>query len=174
MKTTIATLVFLLLALSGAAGTQTPLEEEPGYFPIETLQVFSPDLLKIDIDLKGPMLKLISAATQKEEPEFSTMIAALHRIRVNVGNVEGQEKAVIRARLANASDELKAAGWELIIRAREDDEDVSILVKQDEGVIQGLTVLVLDDEEEAVLLNIVGSLDPEQLGRLGEALDIDL
>jgi hypothetical protein len=58
-----------------------------------------------------------------------------------------------------------------MVRVDGDDEFVRVYVKQGTDTIDGLTVLVNDAFEEAVLVNIVGSLDPELTGRLIGSMD---
>ncbi|MEX0601036.1 MAG: DUF4252 domain-containing protein, partial [Rhodothermales bacterium] len=71
--------------------------------------------------------------------------------------------------------ELEAQGWETVVRVREEDQRVNVYMKVRDDVIAGLVVMVLepDDEEGAVFVNIVGDINPEQIGRIGRALDID-
>jgi len=58
------------------------------------------------------------------------------------------------------------------VRVREKDEETYIYIKQAGGQIVGLTVLALDSDQEAALINIVGTLDPAEIGRLGRGLNI--
>ena len=57
---------------------------------------------------------------------------------------------------------------------RDDDEHVHIHVRVYEGVIVGMMVMVVSpDDDESVFLNIVGEINPEQIGRIGRKFDIE-
>ena len=39
--------------------------------------------------------------------------------------------------------------------------------------IDGLVVMVVSDDDEAVFVNVVGTIDPAQIGRIGHSFRID-
>jgi len=51
---------------------------------------------------------------------------------------------------------------------------VSIYLKtRDKDSVQGLAIVVLEGNNQAVFVNVVGDIKPEQLAVLGERLNID-
>ena len=48
-----------------------------------------------------------------------------------------------------------------------------MLVRNDDGRISGMTVLVSDGNSEAVIVNLIGEIQPEQFGGVMLALDVD-
>ena len=46
-------------------------------------------------------------------------------------------------------------------------------MKMDGENMEGLTVMVVD-EEEAVFVNVIGQLNPAELGKVMETLDVDM
>jgi hypothetical protein len=53
----------------------------------------------------------------------------------------------------------------------EDDAQVYLFARERGGAIVGLTVLVNDDDDELVLANVVGTIDPVLLGRVIAKMD---
>ena len=163
----------MLVAASGLA--QTAVDNQPGFFPIEQLELFTPDSLNVDIDLQGPMLRLIAGAMagaqDVEDRQFAALMAKLGRIRVRVGSLDGHDMAEVKKLVMGAADRLAASGWQRILFAREEGELVSVFVRGDEQRFQGITVLAVDGPDEIALINIVGDIDPSQLGRLLGDLD---
>lgn len=67
---------------------------------------------------------------------------------------------------------LQSEGWEPVATIQEEGETVHMLLKQDEERIAGLIVLVADDSE-AVIVNLMGDLQPEMFSDTMVALDLD-
>ena len=63
---------------------------------------------------------------------------------------------------------------EKIVRVKERDGLVNIYLKFDKkDRIAGLVVMAVEDDDEAVFINIVGELDWKQISKLGKKFDID-
>ena len=169
-KTMILTVVLFLLAAS--SGLAQRLEDQPGYLPMEELDLFPRDKLSVEINLAGALLRMVAAATRQEDPEFSAMMSGLKSIKVQVFPLAGIDEGSIKTRIGRAVRWLEDRGWQSTIRVREHDEETYIYLKETDGKIAGLTLLSVQPRDEAVAINIVGHIDPEQLGRLGRSLDI--
>ena len=59
------------------------------------------------------------------------------------------------------------------IEINEDDEQVLVYMKMEDGNMEGMTVMVVDDEE-AVFVNIIGQLNPAELGKVMDSFDVDV
>ena len=71
------------------------------------------------------------------------------------------------------SEHLREDGWEPVLLVREQDEEVHMLLRMVNHHISGMTVLVSDGESEAVIINLMGEIRPEQFGDVMVALDVD-
>ena len=147
--------------------------DHPGYFPIEDLGILSEEDINLEINLPGAMLKFIAAATDEDEPDLSRIAANLESIRVRGAELDGSGLAAVRSGFQNAAQKLKSAGWISMVRVREEDEEVLIFFKEEAGQMVGLTVFTLEDNE-AMMINLVGNIDPSDLSGLAEGLDLDL
>ncbi len=164
----------LLLALSAPAAwaQQQALSELPGYFPFEELDILDRDELSLEINLGKPLLRLVAAATRGAEPDFAALIDSLDAVRVRVAPAEDVDLDRARKATAGAADWLESQGWQVVVRAREDDEETAIYTRELDGEIAGMAVLVIEEGGEVAVINIVGRMDLAQLEKLGEALDI--
>jgi hypothetical protein len=147
------------------------IESLPGYFALEQLGVFGDGELEVDIDLRGAMAKIVSAATANEDPQFSAAMEKIQRIRVQVGSVADRDQTVIRATIDGAVKRLEASGWYRTVTVRDEEEAVVVLALEQAGLLRGLTVFVHDGDEEVVLVNIAGDMDPEAIGSLISNVD---
>lgn len=163
-------ILLLLGFLPGMAFAQLDTDH-PGYFPIEDLGIFPPESLNLEINLTGPMIKFIALATNEEEPELSQLVEELESIRVRGADLEKTDTEVVRSGILAAAEKLKESGWTSMVRIRDTDEEVYIYFKEKDGEMMGLTVLTLEDDE-GMLINLVGKIDPEGLGRLASGLDL--
>ncbi len=166
--------VSLVWIVSATAGwsQQQALSKLPGYFPFEELNILGRDQLSVEINLSKPLLRLVAAATRKEEPEFAALIDSLDAVRVRVAPAEDVDLERTRVAVAEAAGWLEDHGWQVIIRTREDDEETFIYTRDLDGEIAGMAILVIESGGEVAVINIVGRMDLAQLERLGEALDI--
>jgi hypothetical protein len=168
--------VSLLVALCAplAAAPQQPLESVPGYIPIDTLGLFAHQQVSVEVNLSGPLLELVAAATRSDDPDFSRIMAGLRAIQVRVItlNKAPANSASARAQLAEAGHWLEQHGWIAIVRVNKGGEDDSIYTLLHDKEIMGLAVLHFEIDKEAALVNIVGHLDPTDIGRLGKKLDL--
>jgi hypothetical protein len=169
VKPLVLTIVLLCLALPGWA--QKP-ESQPGYVPIEELGLFPRDKLEVEIDIGPPILRMIAAGTRKDDPGFSAVMEGLKSIQVQVFPVKGVDTGAVKARIERAAQWLEGHGWKSSVRVRDQGQETYIYLKQTGDRIDGLTLLSLDPKDEAVVINIVGRIDPAQLGRLSQSLDV--
>jgi hypothetical protein len=72
---------------------------------------------------------------------------------------------------------LEGQGWTRVVTVQEGgkDQDVGVYVKMNtDDTIDGVVVTVIDaGEKQAVLVNVVGNIKPEQIAALGRQLHID-
>lgn len=129
----------------------------------------------LEVHIKGAILRLAAAATEREDPELAEMLLGLRAIRVYGYSADFWNDGLVsdlQDLAAGMAVELDAGGWDIMIRVRERDERVHVYLREIDSVIQGMMVMVID-EEEAVFINITGTLDPAQIGRIGSRFDID-
>lgn len=163
-------LALVLLVLAAGAGWAQKLADQPGYVPIEKLDLFPRDKLSVEINLEGALLRLIAAGARAEDPEFSSLIEGLKGITLQAVPLKDVDAGAVRAKIGQAVRWLEDRDWKSTMRVREEGEETYIYLKEIDGKIAGLTLLALQPGDEAVVINIVGRIDPEQVGRVVENL----
>ena len=163
----------MLVALVGFGGAQAFAQS--GYYPIEDMGIFSEGDLEVDVDLSGAMLRVAAGAMETQDPSIAELVASLERVRVQVGAPTGVDAATVAQKMADVQATLVAAGWQKILSVEENTEQVYLYALESAGNIVGLTVFVNEAGEEVVVVNIVGDINPETLGRLlANIKDFDL
>lgn len=157
--------VFLILALAGC-GITAP-RDNPGYVDLDALSWRDVDTV-MTLSL-GPTALGLVAHAMDEDPKAQAILRSLDGVRIQVYELEG-DPASVAADLNDLSLELRALGWEPAIRVQEGQEVTHVLMKMSGKNIAGLTVLT-SDALEAVLINVMGTVSPEQLDNTMAALE---
>jgi hypothetical protein len=162
---------FCTLLAWPAMAQEDELKDLPGYVNFGDLSATYGEP-KITINLGGTMLNFVGMMSKSESPETSEMISKLKGIRVQIYGLDENIDAA-RSQFSQVKGDLKSNGWEPIVQVNEDDEQVLVYMKAEGGNMEGMTVMVVDNEE-AVFVNIIGQLNPEELGRVMESFDVDV
>ena len=169
-----AALLLLCLVLWGApAKAQEALSREPGYVDVAVIDTWFDAPPSVEVNIQGALMRMVASASQNSNPELAGMLGKLKAIQVRGFSTEGAQRSAIVQRTSRLADRLQGQGWETVLRVREEDEDVSVQLKMRGETIAGLVVMATEAEGESFFINIVGDISPEQIGRLGQALDID-
>lgn len=174
MKTLLrATALALTLTASSlfAAVSSSPGYAELGTFkPTEGCQF-------VEVNLHTSLLKFAATFVDKEDPATAELIRALQHVRVNVVGYNDGSRADTMQHVQSIRRDLENQGWQRIVTVQQGgkDEDVAVYVKSgDNDSIVGLVVTVIDsNEKNAVVVNLVGNIKPEQLAAVGKRLHID-
>jgi hypothetical protein len=172
MRKTIILATVLLVLASSAAGWAQKLTDQPGYVPLGQLDLFPRDKLSVEINIEGALLSLIAAGAKESEPEFSSLIAGLKGITVQAIPLKGVDESMVRTKIGRTVHWLEDRGWKSTMKVRDQGEETYIYLKEIDGKIAGLTLLTLSPGDEAVVINIVGRIDPAQIGRLSQSLNL--
>lgn len=172
---TLLALLFLIVPGTAIAG----VEQHPGYVDFAKFGLGANEEATVEVNLRGPMLKLAAAASRDDEddPELGMLLAGLEGIFVRTYALDDQSPAGFEKAVAAISKHLQETGWETIVKVRERDESAHIAIKMDGENIVGMTVLAMDEKDpdnEVVFVNIVGTIDLTSIGRMGRHFDFDV
>jgi len=153
-----------------ACGITAPRSNE-GYADLDSLGVFDTDrTMALSI---GPTLIRIAAwAVDDDEPEIAAMLRDLDGVRIRIYEIDGNPQRVAD-RIMNMSKHLREDGWQSVVLVQEENEQTHMLIRARGDRISGLTLISSDGEEEAVIINLMGHLDPHNFSEVMDALDIE-
>ena len=145
-----------------------------GQVDFGTFSVPSSGAQFVEVNVPGNLIALAAKFVQKAEPDVAQLLNGLKLVHVNVIGMDDENRGELEKRVAKVRKELSGKGWERIVTAQQQDQDVGVYLKMDEkSAVQGLTVVVLEGKKQAVFVNVVGDIKPEQLAMLGEKLNIE-
>lgn len=168
--------VGLAVLATDRLAAQQSLEDQPGYVELDVLSELVDVEPHIEILLKGSLLRLAAEASRAEDEELAELLLGLKAIRVEgyrLGYSRRDLAEKLRSAARSISKDLGNRGWDRVARIREDENEVHLYVKERGDQIDGLTAMVINEDGEAVFVNIVGNIDPSQIGRIGRKFDID-
>jgi hypothetical protein len=152
----------------GACGITAP-SHNPGYADLEPLGLRDTDrVMSLSI---GPALLRFAAKHIDDEPEIRQLLRDLDGVRIRIYEIDG-DPARVAGRVRGMSESLREDGWEPVLLVRENDEESHMLLRMQGERISGLTVLV-SDASEAVVVNLMGEIDPRRFGDVMLALQVD-
>jgi hypothetical protein len=106
-----------------------------------------------------------------DEPETQALLRSLDGVRVRIYEVHGDTDR-IALKFDRMGSKLSNDGWQPIMLVREEGELVQMFSKSSSRGMQGLTIVSADDEE-VVVVNVMGDIQPEHFGDVMVALDVD-
>ena len=169
---------FKLLLMSLAAMLALPvmaqedaLKNFPGYVDFGELNaIFGEPTVQIAVG--ESLLGLVGALSASQDPEAAELFKRLNGVRVNVFETSQMADGAVDY-VKDVSSQLSNLGWESVVTVNSADEQVRIFMKMDNDRVEGITVMAVE-ENEAVFVNVIGSINPAELGKVMENFDIDL
>ncbi len=159
-----------MLALPAMA-QEDALKDFPGYVDFGELNSMFGEP-SVQIAVAGSLLGLVSALTASEDPEAAALLRRLHGVRVSVFENPVMSEGTVDY-VKTISSRLSKQGWESVVTVNSDDEQVRIFMKFNNSNVEGITVMALE-QDEAVFVNVIGSIKPDELGKVMENFDIDM
>jgi hypothetical protein len=166
----------LAAAVSSVAATASVYGEAlpPGQVDFGTFPAPASGGQFVEVNLTSSLISLATKFLEKDQPDVAQVLKGLQLVRVNVIGMTEANRSDIESRVQAIRKELEAKGWERIVKVQEKSDDVGVYIKtQNKDTVQGVVVVVMDGKKQAVFVNVVGDLKPEQLSMLGEKLHID-
>ncbi len=169
------TIVAALLAAAACAGAQAQ-DSSPVDFGRIPGVAAEPN---VEVDLNAAMLAFVTEAAKASgasSADAAAALSGLKHVRVRVYE-ELKNPAAVQAFVESSSTALERAGWQRTVYVTDNDEKVRVYVKLQNQTVSGMNVMVVDGDDEAVFINIDGSIEPAQLGQLmrmagaGDVLD---
>ena len=121
----------------------------------------------------GPTTLRFAARFMDEEPETQALLRSLDGVRIRIYEVdEDGDTDRIVGNFENMGGKLLDDGWDPVMLVREEGELVQMYMKSSSRGISGLTIVSADDEE-VVVVNVMGDIDPVYDGDVMMALNVD-
>lgn len=108
-----------------------------------------------------------------EDAWISDTLSDVRAVRVYVYEVDGKADRVIDHMNATRT-KLVIEGWEQIVAVREDGGLATALVRHENPEMVRGIVVMYEEDQELVLVNVIGKIEPETFTHVMEGLDIEI
>jgi hypothetical protein len=120
----------------------------------------------------GPtLIRVARWALDEDDDEAARMLEGVDGVRIRIYEIDGDASRVAE-RVSGMSERLEEDDWQPVMLVQDEGEQTHMLMRSQGDRIQGLT-LITSDEEEAVVINLMGHLNPENWTEVMVALDVD-
>lgn len=126
---------------------------------------------RVEVNVRGSLLRLVVEAARDEDPALAQMLSRLEAVQVRTYNLGAENRSAVEREASRMGGELGRRGWERVVRVRDHNDNVDIFMSESNDVISGLVVMVLSGNE-ATFVNIVGEIDPAEVGMIGRKFNI--
>lgn len=160
-------------ALAATAFAAT--ESAPGYVDFSSFVPNSEGQI-VEVKVNAGLLKFAAKLAAKQEPAAAELLKRIQHVHVNVVGLDESNRSAAVEKVEAVRLHLEAAGWAPTVNVREpkQGQQVAVYIKsRGEEAIEGIVVTVIDDDKEAVFVNVVGDIRPEQLGELTARFQVD-
>lgn len=121
----------------------------------------------------GPTTLWFAARFLDDEPETQALLRSLDGVRIRIYEVDDDgDFDRIAKNFERMGGKLLDDGWDPVMLVREEDELVQMYLKSSGKRISGLTIVSADDEE-VVVINVMGDIDPVYYKDVMLALKVD-
>jgi hypothetical protein len=128
---------------------------------------------KVKINIGEKLLQFVSKMDRERDQDTAELFEKLKAVRVEVYQVNNNSGPAV-AVLEKVAAQLQSRDWEPVVMVTDEGSNVRIFVKLNGDVIDGLVVMAVDKGGDAVFINIIGEIDPAQVGKVTRALNVDV
>lgn len=167
--------IFLILLLFNkpyiSSQENEDFKNQPSYIDFNQFDFFKNHEKKVEIYLRPSILKFAAKAALKEDPELSNLLENIKLISVNVFQIDDKNIQDIKIIINDVSKKLKSKNWENVVSVKDKKDYVEIFTQIDKDKFSGFVIMAVNGKE-AVFVNVVGDIRPEQLEKLSGKFNI--
>jgi hypothetical protein len=163
-------LKFISIALYAVVCLAAPAYAQNARLRIDHLDRLFPKAVEtIDVRVDGSLLMMASSLLRSDKADEAAVKEIAQALKgVYVKGVEfDKEGEYSEADVEAVRQQLSAPGWDRIagVRSKRDGKNVEVFLMINNAVIEGIGVLI-SEPKQIMVVNIVGSLDPEKINNL--------
>ncbi|MDX1569911.1 MAG: DUF4252 domain-containing protein [Xanthomonadales bacterium] len=157
----------ILLPLTAGAADRN----HPGRIDLSRLGAIDAAQELVNIRLDGWLLGFARKAAEESRDPDAQVLSDIDSVQIRVFEIDDRTPD-LAGTAADLVDQLRRDAWETFATVRSRDGFVYVLVKGSDQMIDGITLVALDEGHEAVFVNVAGRLHPDDIARIIEDKDL--
>jgi hypothetical protein len=156
-------------SINAFAQQQGDYSKEPGYFDFGDIASLKSGEMITEVYLEEPLLKMVAKMGESQEEGLGNILGGLKLVKVNEFMIDEKNAQKLGEEFETLDKNLQSKKWNRIIKTRHKNTNVNVYVKSDAaGEFSGLVIAGIDGEGKVTLVNIVGHVDLEAIGKLSK------
>jgi len=152
------TLSFVLLLSLPPAASALDLESHPGYVDLSTLEQAIGGQAMLSLDFDRDALAGFLDATGNADPQVAALVDSVAQVQVRAFDLDAGQAEDVNARIADAADELRAAGWGTLASVNDQESRIHVFMKTEGPYVVGL-VGMFGADGKAGYVHVLGEID---------------
>ena len=172
MKTKIFVSLFFLVTCFAFA-QQRDYSSYAGYIDLGDFESFEKGDNVTEVLIEEHLIRMVSKMAKSSEPELSDILSGIKLVKVHAFETSDNSYADLVKRSEKIDKELLDKKWDRIVKTKSRDQFANVYIKtENDDKIVGLVVTSCEVDGEAAFVNIVGDINLETIGKLGDKFDI--
>jgi hypothetical protein len=174
----LTTMMVLAVCAAMPAQDDPAVRSMPGFIDLDLIQIPVDAEEVTEVTLGPQLLKMAMGTEENGDSNLSEALEGIASIRIKAFDVTPEQGEQMRPIVEQFDQQLKADGWQQLVRVKEGKELVVVSMLNDpadERRMAGLFIMAFDPSSDAAFINIVGTIDFSKMGKLLESMDnVDL
>jgi len=168
-------IILILLAVCAQLNfaQQTDIKKDPGYFDFSEFSSLRSGEVINEVYLEEALLKMVAGLAGDDKNNVGDIVSGLKLVKVQEFMINEKDLEKAGKTIESMDKDLLAKNWVRIIKSRNKDNFSNVYVKPVPGDgYGGLVITTLSGEGKAAVVNIVGKVDLESIGKLSKQFNL--
>lgn len=169
MKNAKAILFLLMIVVQHMFAQQSDIKKDPGYFDFSEFTSLKTGEVLNEIYIEEALLKIASGVASNDKDGIGNILSGLKLVRVQEFMIDDKNIDKASKLIETMDGDLLNKNWVRIIKTRNKESYSYVYVKPTaEGGYCGFIATTLNSKGKAALINVVGKIDLESIGKLSK------
>ncbi|MFA8343403.1 MAG: DUF4252 domain-containing protein [Rhodothermaceae bacterium] len=174
MKNLIKLFLMLIIAAPTLIFAQKKdYSNEPGYVDFTKFENFIQSDETTEVIVENKLLRMVGRIVKNKDPELKDLLDNLKLVKAISFETVDKSFSDLYGNVQKIADKLDGMGWDRIVKSKSKERITFVYIKTkgDEDVL-GLAVMNVEKDGESSFVNVVGKINLDAIGRLGDKFNI--
>lgn len=166
-------LIVLIIAPTMLFAQKKDYSNEPGYVDFTKFENFIQSDETTEVIVENKLLRMVGRIVKNKDPELKDLLDNLKLVKAISFETMDDNYSEIAGNVQKIASKLDGMGWDRIVKSKSKKRVTYVYIKTkgDEDVL-GLAVMNVEKDGESSFVNVVGKINLDAIGRLGDKFNI--